>query len=67
MTTYAIGIDLGTTHSALSWVDLQTEGAVPEILPIAQQSGPGAVQECARLPSCLYLPHGSEFATSDLA
>ena len=45
---YAIGIDLGTTHSALSWVDLQSEGAAPEILPVAQQSGPGAVRHhCA--------------------
>ena len=64
---YAIGIDLGTTHSALSWVDLQTEGAAPEILPIAQQSGPGAVQDFALLPSFLYLPHASEFASGDLA
>ena len=40
---YAIGIDLGTTHSALSWVDLQApqdNEAAPQILPIAQQSGP---------------------------
>lgn len=67
---YAIGIDLGTTHSALSWVDLQapeTEAATPEILPIAQQSGPGAVQEYGLLPSFLYLPHSSEFAPGDLA
>ncbi len=67
MSRYAIGIDLGTTHSALSWVDLQTEGTAPEILPIAQQSGPGAVQDFALLPSFLYLPHASEFATGDLA
>jgi hypothetical protein len=67
MSRYAIGIDLGTTHSALSWVDLQTEGALPEILPVAQQSGPGAVQDFALLPSFLYLPHASEFAAGDLA
>ncbi|WP_225785450.1 Hsp70 family protein [Xenophilus sp. Marseille-Q4582] len=67
MSRYAIGIDLGTTHSALSWVDLQAEAAAPEILPIAQQSGPGAVQDFALLPSFLYMPHASEFATGDLA
>ncbi len=67
MSRYAIGIDLGTTHSALSWVDLQTEGMTPEILPIAQQSGPGAVQDFALLPSFLYMPHLSELATGDLA
>ena len=64
---YAIGIDLGTTHSALSWVDLQAEAAAPEILPIAQQSGPGAVQDYALLPSFLYMPNASEFAAGDLA
>ncbi len=64
---YAIGIDLGTTHSALSWVDLHTEGAAPEILPVAQQSGPGAVQDYSLLPSFLYVPHDSEFAPGDLA
>jgi molecular chaperone DnaK (HSP70) len=68
--TYAIGIDLGTTHSALSWVDLrapQDGNAGPQILPIAQQSGPGAVQAFTLLPSFLYLPHESEFAAGDLA
>ncbi len=67
---YAIGIDLGTTHSALSWVPLQApEGADagPQILPIAQQSGPGAVQDFGLLPSFLYIPHASEFAPGDLA
>ncbi len=66
---YAIGIDLGTTHSALSWVDLQAEGrdAAPQILPIAQQSGPGAVQDFDLLPSFLYIPHAAEFAAGDLA
>lgn len=67
MTRYAIGIDLGTTHSALSWVDLQAETAAPEILPIAQQGGPGAVQDYALLPSFLYMPNASEFAAGDLA
>ena len=67
MSRYAIGIDLGTTHSALSWIDLQSEGTAPEILPITQQSGPGAVQDFALLPSFLYLPHASEFATADVA
>lgn len=70
MTRYAIGIDLGTTHSALAWIDLQApEGgeATPQILPIAQQSGPGAVQDYGLLPSFLYLPNASEFAAGDLA
>ncbi len=64
---YAIGIDLGTTHCALSWVDLANPETAPQILPIAQQSGPGAVQDYALLPSFIYLPHASEFAEGDLA
>jgi hypothetical protein len=64
---FAIGIDLGTTHCALSWVDLSNPEATPQILPIAQQSAPGAVQDYALLPSFIYLPHESEFADGDLA
>nr|WP_315245727.1 Hsp70 family protein [uncultured Albidiferax sp.] len=64
---FAIGIDLGTTHCALSWVDLSNPEAPPQILPIAQQSAPGAVQDYALLPSFIYLPHASEFADGDLA
>ena len=64
---YAIGIDLGTTHCALSWVDLGQPEALPHILPVPQQSAPGAVQDYALLPSFIYLPHTSEFADGDLA
>ena len=64
---YAIGIDLGTTHCALSWIDLSNPEATPQLLPIAQQSAPGAVQDYALLPSFIYLPHASEFADGDLA
>jgi hypothetical protein len=64
---YAIGIDLGTTHCALSWVDTTVEDSRPQILPIAQNSAPGAVQDYTLLPSFLYLPHASEFAPGDLA
>jgi hypothetical protein len=64
---YAIGIDLGTTHCALSFTDLNDPDAAPQLLPIPQQSGPGAVQDYALLPSFIYLPHGSEFAPGDLA
>lgn len=66
---YAIGIDLGTTHCALSWVDLSAaddSSSPPQILPIPQQSAPGAVQDFALLPSFLYLPHADEFAADDL-
>ncbi|MEJ5897645.1 Hsp70 family protein [Aquabacterium sp. G14] len=66
---YTIGIDLGTTHCALSWVDTQAsdgEKVVQGVLPIPQLTGPGAVEGRELLPSFLYLPHASEFAPGDL-
>ncbi|MBW8898081.1 MAG: Hsp70 family protein, partial [Massilia sp.] len=67
---YAIGIDLGTTHSALSYVDLQAsdgEKADQDVLGIPQLSGPGTVEPLPLLPSFLYLPHPDELAPGDLA
>jgi molecular chaperone DnaK (HSP70) len=67
---YAIGIDLGTTHSALSWVDLQAsdgEKADHGVLAIPQLSGPGTVEALPLLPSFMYLPHPDELAPGELA
>ncbi|MFC5548085.1 Hsp70 family protein [Massilia aerilata] len=67
---YAIGIDLGTTHSALSYVDLQAsdgEKADQGVLPIPQLSGPGTVEALPLLPSFMYLPHPDELAPGELA
>lgn len=67
---YAIGIDLGTTHSAVSYVDLAAsdgEKTSQRVLPITQLTAPGAVEDLDLLPSFLYLPHASELAPGDLA
>ncbi len=67
---YAIGIYLGTTHCALSYVDVTAsdgEQAVQQVLAIPQLSGPGAVEARPLLPSFVYLPHESELAPGDLA
>lgn len=67
---YAIGIDLGTTHSALSYVDLAAsdgEQASQQVLTIPQLTAPGTVEALALLPSFLYLPHPSELAPGDLS
>jgi molecular chaperone DnaK (HSP70) len=67
---YAIGIDLGTTHSALSYVDLQAsdgEQADQRVLPVPQLSGPGTVEALPLLPSFMYLPHPDELAPGELA
>ena len=66
---YAIGVDLGTTNCALSYVDLAAgEGASgqQQTMPIPQLTGPGMVQERSLLPSFLYLPHADEMAPGDL-
>lgn len=66
---YSIGIDLGTTHCALSYVDLHAsdgENTVYGVLDIPQLTGPGTVEGGALLPSFLYLPHESELAEGDL-
>jgi molecular chaperone DnaK (HSP70) len=67
---YAIGIDLGTTHSALSYVDLQAsdgEQADQGVLAIPQLSSPGTVEALPLLPSFMYLPHPEELAAGELA
>jgi hypothetical protein len=67
---YAIGIDLGTTHCALSYVDFESsdgEAAAQQVLQIPQLTGPGSVEDRALLPSFIYLPHADELAPGDLS
>lgn len=51
-----VGIDLGTTHTALCQGGLDT--APPEVVAIDQWVAPGARQEKALLPSFLFHPPG---------
>ncbi|MEO8599467.1 MAG: Hsp70 family protein [bacterium] len=67
---FAIGIDLGTTHCALAFVDIAAcdgEETSHGVLAIPQLTAPGAVEEPSLLPSFLYLPHADEFAPGDLS
>jgi molecular chaperone DnaK (HSP70) len=60
---FVVGIDLGTTNSALAYVDTgagQGEDVVPAQLPVPQVVQPGVVQERPLLPSFLYLPGPNE-------
>ena len=52
---FSIGIDLGTTNSALAYVPL-TGDAHPEALAVSQWESPAALTEATTLPSFLYLP-----------
>ncbi|RQH04446.1 Hsp70 family protein [Paraburkholderia dinghuensis] len=66
---FSIGIDLGTTHSALSYVDLTAsdgEKTTQGVLPIAQLTAPGTLESPSLLPSFLYLPHPGELTPGDL-
>jgi molecular chaperone DnaK (HSP70) len=52
---FSIGIDLGTTNSALAYAPLNGN-APPETLPIQQWETPDTLVEVPMLPSFLYLP-----------
>jgi len=59
---YAIGIDLGTTHSALAKAPLDGEPQSPEVQPITQLVARDRVDDAVLLPSFVYFPHPSEGA-----
>ncbi len=65
---YAIGIDLGTTHSALAYVDIAASAddtIAGDVLEVPQLSAPGTVEARPLLPSFLYLPHADELAPAN--
>ncbi|WP_318458830.1 Hsp70 family protein [Photobacterium leiognathi] len=64
---FSVGIDLGTTHCVLSYVDLQDENADVTVMPIPQLTNPGSVEEKKQLPSFMYQAHESELAEGDTA
>jgi len=66
---YSIGVDLGTTHCALSWVDLAAsdgEKTQQGVLGVTQLTAPGTLESPELLPSFLYLPHTGELTPGDL-
>lgn len=57
---FSIGIDLGTTHCVMSFVDTHDENARVEVMPIPQLTAPGTVETRSQLGSFLYQPHEHE-------
>ena len=61
---YVIGIDLGTTHSAVAFADASSEEAgeasTTELHPMPQLVAQGAIDARPLLPSFLYFAHESE-------
>jgi len=67
---FSIGIDLGTTHCALAYVDIAaSDGETTSygVLDIPRLTDPGTVGTSPLLPSFLYLPHADELAEGDLS
>lgn len=69
---YSVGIDLGTTHCVLSYLDqikaaedTSTEVEI-SVLSIPQLTQPGVVDEKKQLPSFIYRAHESELNPSEL-
>src|SRR5215467_5685983 len=69
---FVIGIDLGTTNSALAYAELRAvedpfDLPKVELLAIPQLVNPGEVREQDLLPSFLYLPGKTDFPEGSLA
>jgi molecular chaperone DnaK (HSP70) len=62
---HIIGIDLGTTNSALAFTADAESSA--RLLPVPQLAAPGEEREQSLLPSFLYIPGANEFAEGSLA
>lgn len=62
---YVVGIDLGTTHTVISYVDNEEsagdDGPQVHVLMVPQTATPGHVEQRDHLPSFLYLAAGPEF------
>lgn len=71
-TRYSVGIDLGTTHCVLSYLDQQKAAentrTAPQVnvLPISQLTQPGVTEEKNQLPSFIYRPHDEELNANEL-
>jgi hypothetical protein len=69
---YVIGIDLGTTNSALCYAEIRPDAdpfapANVQILPVPQIANPGEVREENLFPSFLYLPGTTDFPEGTIA
>jgi molecular chaperone DnaK (HSP70) len=67
---YIVGIDLGTTNSAVAYVDLQAReasGQGIQLFHVPQMTGPGEVSALPVLPSFLYIPGEYEISRESLS
>ena len=61
---YVVGIDLGTTHTALAYAPIQEDPALPappiQVLSVPQLVAQGTVESRELLPSFFYVAHESD-------
>ncbi len=69
MPQFVIGIDLGTTNSALAFAPAESGDAQPDVhlFAVPQLVNPGEVASLNLLPSSLYIPNPNEFVEGSLA
>jgi hypothetical protein len=60
VTRFAVGIDLGTTHTTLAVAPLDGDAPAPQVLSIPQRVSQGEIEAQPLLPSFLYFAHASE-------
>lgn len=58
---YVVGIDLGTTNSAVTYVDTDEQPWQVRVLPLPQLVGPGEVESRESLPSFHFQPTPSQY------
>ena len=63
---FLVGIDLGTTNSAVAFVDTRRSGRV-QLFRIPQLTAPGRVEPYPALPSFLYFPDAHEVESGALS
>ena len=61
---FSVGIDLGTTHCVLSYVDHQQESQQVHVFDIPQMTAPRTVESLKQLGSFVYQPHEHEMDKS---
>src|SRR5262245_28482833 len=64
---FLIGVDLGTTNSAVAAVDTRRRNPRVAVFRIPQLTAPGVVEPCSALPSFLYFPEPDEIAAGGVA
>src|SRR5438045_1876892 len=69
MAQFILGIDLGTTNSALAYSPVGADDNEPNVklFYVPQLVNPGEVADLDLLPSALYIPGPNEFVEGSLA